>query len=318
VTAYIIRRMIHAAIILLVITLIVFLVMRLLPGDPLFMFITPDEFASYTPEKIAEIEHKFGLDKPMFVQYVDWLSDIAHGDFGTSIVMHDQVANRIGQRLPITLHLGLLSFVIGNIIGIILGIVSGALRGKWADTVVTVLANAGITVPAFFLGILMIYLFAIQLRVLPVAGYTSPFHDFWMSTKQIIMPVICLSLFPLASAARQTRSAILEIVHQDYIRTARAKGLGERVIIIRHTLKNALAPVVTLAGISFCHIIGGSVLIETVFSIPGMGRMSIDGILDKDYPVVQGVVLVITAAVVIINLIVDLSYGWLDPRVHYE
>ncbi|MBN1368562.1 MAG: ABC transporter permease [Dehalococcoidales bacterium] len=317
-TSYIIRRLIQSVVIILLITVIVFLVMRLLPGDPIYMFISPEEFNSSSIEKIEELRHELGLDKPIIVQYGDWLFGVIRGDLGTSILMRDSVASRIGLRLPITLHIGLLSFVIGTFLGILLGIASALKRGKWPDTIVTIISNIGITMPAFLLGIILMYFFSLYLGVLPVAGYTSPFEDFWMSTKQIIMPVICLALFPLASTARQTRSAMLEVVRQDYIRTARGKGLSEQTIIMRHALKNSLFPIVILSGVLFCAIIGGSVLIETIFNIPGMGRLAVDSILDKDYPVVQGVVLVISTIVVLVNLIVDISYGWLDPRVHYE
>jgi peptide/nickel transport system permease protein len=184
--------------------------------------------------------------------------------------------------------------------------------------VLTVLANAGIAIPIFWLGIMMIYLFALDLRWLPVMGYTSPFVDFWKSTKQLIMPVICISVMPLASTVRQTRSSVLEIMRQDYIRTAWSKGLRERVVVIRHTLKNSLIPVITLAGMGISTIIGGSVLIEQVFNIPGMGRLAVSAVMNLDYPLAQAVALIIAVAVVVSNLIVDLSYGWLDPRIRYR
>ena len=184
------------------------------------------------------------------------------------------------------------------------------------DTVVTVFANIGITIPIFWLGI-MIFVFSVYWRWLPPMGYTSPFEDFILSTKQIIMPVICLAIFPIASNARQARSSLLEILHQDYIRTAWSKGLTEKAIVFKHTLRNGLIPIVTLAGMGIPHIIGGSVLVEQVFNIPGMGRLAVDALFTRDYTYVQGVTLVIGLAVVVSNFLVDLSYGWLDPRIRY-
>jgi peptide/nickel transport system permease protein len=184
--------------------------------------------------------------------------------------------------------------------------------------VVTLLANIGITLPAFWVGIILIYLLALKLGWLPVYGYTSPFKDFWLSTRQIIMPVICLALFPIASVCRQTRSSMLEVVHQDYIRTAWSKGLPERLIILRHALKNGLIPVITVFGLHVAVIIGGSVLIETVFNISGIGRLITQAIMQQDFQVVQACILIIAVMIVLANLAVDISYGWFDPRIRYN
>jgi peptide/nickel transport system permease protein len=228
------------------------------------------------------------------------------------------VAKEIVRRLPITLHLGLLAFSISIIIGIPAGVICAVRRGTWLDTVITFLTNIGITVPNFWMGIVLIYVFAVHLRWLPVQGYTSPFTDFWKNTRQILMPVFCLCVFPIASAARQTRSSMLEVMHQDYVRTAWSKGLRERIIIMRHGLKNALIPVITLMGMAFSMIIGGAVIIETVFNIPGMGRLAVASVLNQDYPYVQGITLIIAVTIVLINLIVDIIDGWLDPKIHYD
>jgi len=316
-TAYIIRRLILAIIVLVIVTLMVFLAMRLLPGDPILMIVTRGELTTTTEEEIAALRHQYGLDKPIMVQYVTWLANVTRGDFGQSITQHQPVIKEIVRRLPITLHLSLLAFFISIIIGIPAGVVCAVRRGTWIDTVVTVLANLGITIPIFWLGIMMIYLFALELRWLPVFGYTSPFVNFWQSTRQLVMPVFCLAIFPIASAARQTRSSMLEVMRQDYIRTAWSKGLRERMIVIRHALKNALIPVVTLKGMSLSHIIGGSVLIETVYNIPGTGRLAVSGVFSQDYMVVQAMVFFIAVTVLLVNLIIDISYGWLDPRIRY-
>jgi peptide/nickel transport system permease protein len=186
------------------------------------------------------------------------------------------------------------------------------------DTILTVLANFGITVPIFWLGILLIYFFGLYLGWLPIQGYTSPFEDFSLSIQKLIMPVTCLVLFPLAGTTRQTRSAMLEIIRQDYIRTAWAKGLTERTIIIRHAVRNGIIPVVTLAGMGIPMILGGQVVIETVFNIPGMGRLAVNALFSQDYAVTQGVVLIMSTIIVLSNLLVDISYGWIDPRVRYD
>ena len=310
-TAYIIRRLIQSLVVFLLVTMAVFFVIRLLPGDPILVLMSPEEMGRTTEAQIAALRHEFGLDRPMGVQYVYWLSDVVRGDLGVSVLFRTDVTSEVMRRLPITLHLGLLAIIISGILGILLGVASAVRRGGWIDTVVTVLANLGITVPSFWLGILLIYLFALYFRLLPVYGYTSPFRDFWMSTRQIIMPVFCLSVFPLATVARQTRSSMLEVMGQDYIRTAKSKGLTERMVVARHALKNALIPIVTLTGISFRNVLGGAVIIETVFNIPGIGRLGVSSIITKDYAIVQGVVLVMVTAVLLINLAIDLSYSWL-------
>jgi peptide/nickel transport system permease protein len=292
--------------------------MRLLPGDPILIYVTQDNLESSTQEQIDLLRNEFGLDKPIPVQYVEWISGVVRGDLGKSILHRDSVSAEIVRRLPITFHLGLMAFVIAILIGIPAGIISATRRGQWLDTAVTTLANIGITVPIFWLGILFIYFFSLYLGWLPVFGYTSPFKDFWLSTKQVLMPVACLSLFAIASNARQARSSMLEVIRQDYIRTAWSKGLRERSVILDHALKNALIPVVTLAGMMVRNIFGGSVLIETVFSIPGMGRLAVEGILSKDYQVVQGCVLITAVIVLVSNLVVEISYTWLDPRIKYR
>jgi peptide/nickel transport system permease protein len=316
-TAYIFRRLIIAVIILILVSILVFVAMRLLPGDPILMFVTSDQYAEFTDEEIQHLRHQYGLDKSIAEQYGDWVKGIFHGDLGRSLIQRRPVTDMISERVFITLHLGALSFLIHIIVGVPAGVICAVRRGKWIDSLVTILANIGICIPVFWLGILMIYFFGLELKVLPIFGYTSPFKDFWLSTKQLILPVFCLSVFPIAATARQTRSSMLEVMRQDYIRTAWSKGLRERTVILRHAIKNSLIPVVTLMGMGLAQIIGGSVLIETVFNIPGMGRMAVSGVLTHDFPVVQGVVLLIAIVIILVNLAVDLSYGWLDPRIRY-
>lgn len=318
-TAYIIRRIIQAVFVLLLVSAIVFIALHILPGDPIYMLMTSEEVAERSEEEIQALRHQYGLDKPIIVQYFDWLGGVLRGDFGESIRFKFSVGGLMLERIPLTLHLGILAFIIAHVLGIAAGIICAVRRGKWLDTVVTVFANIGITVPIFWLGIMMIYLFSLYLHWLPATGgYTSPFEDFWMNTKQLIMPVICLAIMPMASTARQTRSSMLEVMYQDYIRTAWSKGLKERAIIIKHAMKNGLMPVLTLAGLHLSTIIGGSVLIEQVFNIPGMGRLAVDSLFARDYLAIQGVTMVVAGVIVLINLLVDIAYGWLDPRVRYR
>lgn len=316
-TAYIIRRLIQGVFIIIIVTLLVFFAIRLLPGDPLLLYVSGSQLQSLSPERIELARHELGLDKPLIVQYANWISDLLHGDLGTSIFYRESVSKLIAVRLPITLHLGMLAFIFSSVLGIAAGTVSALKRGKWLDFVMTMMANIGICVPVFWLGILMIYIFAFKLGWFPIGGYTSPFDDFWLSTRQLIMPVFCLMLFGLAADARQSRSSMLEVIHQDYIRTAWSKGLSERVVTMRHILKNGIIPVVTLKGMGFAQIIGGAVFVETVFSINGIGRLAASSVIQQDYAVIQGIVLLTAVIVIITNLLVDISYAWLDPRVRF-
>ena len=317
-TTYIIRRLILAAIVLFLVSVFVFVAMRLLPGDPVLMYMSASSVQEITEEQLNMVRHEFGLDKTLPLQYLDWISGVLHGDLGTSILNRSPVTQEILRRLPITFHLGVLAFIIAAIVGIPAGVLCAIRRGSWLDNLVTTLANIGITVPVFWLGIILIYVFALYFRWLPVMGYTSPFENFWLSTKQIIMPVFCLAVGPLAGNARQARSSMLEVIHKDYIRTAWSKGLGERAIIMKHALKNGLMPVVTLSGIGVGTILGGAVLIEQVFNIPGIGRLAVTSVMNQDYPYVQAIALIMAISIVFSNLLVDISYGWLDPRVHYD
>jgi peptide/nickel transport system permease protein len=316
-TAYIIRRLAIGVIILVLVTMLVFLAMRLLPGDPLVIFISQSQTQTYTPERLAELRHEYGLDESLPVQYVTWIGNILRGDMGKSINLGQDVGYLISTRLPVTIYFGVMSFFVSAFFGITFGIICALRRGKWIDSVVTILANFGITLPSFWVGILLMFLFSLMLHWLPTSGYVPPAENLGQSLRAAIMPVFCLSLFSIASLTRQTRSSMLEVVGQDYIRTAWAKGLRERVIILRHTIKNAMIPVITILGLQVGLVFGGSVLIETVFNIPGMGRLLADSLFSHDYQIVQAGTLVIAMVVVLSNLIVDISYGWIDPRIRY-
>ncbi|MDA8125957.1 MAG: ABC transporter permease [Deltaproteobacteria bacterium] len=317
-TSLIFRRLIQSIMVVFLVSIMVFFVMRFLPGDPVLVYVSQNEVSFATPERIAEIRHKFGLDKPVIVQYLYWLGDIVRGNLGHSIINNTTVNEEIGRALPKTMFLGSCSFTLSILLGIPLGIIAAIRRGKWADTFCTLVANLGVTAPVFWVGIVLILIFGYYLKWLPISGWVSPTENFGQSLLHIIMPVLCLTVYPMAAVARQTRSSMLEVIRQDYIRTAWAKGLNERQVILKHAVRNALIPVITLIGINIRQIFGGAVLIETVFSIYGMGKLSVDALFSSDYAIVQGVILVIGVVVVFSNLIVDLSYGWIDPRIRYD
>lgn len=316
--SYIIRRILMGIFVIFLVTVMIFLFIRLLPGDPLTIYLNKTDMQQLTEDQLYELRVKFGLEKTLPMQYVNWMGGLFTGDLGQSVFYDIDVGLLIRERMPITLYLGALAFVLSGVLGISFGVICALKRGTWIDTLVTLLANVGVTMPSFWVGIILIYILAVQAGWLPVSGYTSPFDDFWLSTKKIIMPVICLSLFSIASLTRLTRSSMLEVIQQDYIRTARAKGLRERLIIGRHTIKNGLIPVVTVIGLQVAFIFGGSVLIESVFNINGVGRLMTQAVQNQDYLITQAGTLIIAIMVVVSNLIVDISYGWLDPRIRYD
>jgi peptide/nickel transport system permease protein len=317
-TTYIIRRLLWALVILILLTLLVFFSMRLLPGDPIIIYVGQSQgLVGMTPEALDKLRAEYGLDKPIMVQYINWVGGIFHGDLGESVTYHEDVAKLMLKRFPITIYIGAITFVIATFLGVLAGMFAALRRGKLTDQIVTPLSYIGISIPIFWLGVLMIYAFAMKLHWLPTSGYTSPFKDFLMSTRQLVMPVICLAVTQVAGLSRQMRSSVLEVVRQDYVRTAWSKGLSERLIVIKHILKNSLIPVITLMGFAIGGIFGGSVLIESVFNIPGMGRLMVTSIFAQDYVVVQACTLIFAIIVLVTNLVVDMSYGWLDPRIRY-
>jgi peptide/nickel transport system permease protein len=317
-TTYIVRRLIQAVFVLIIVTILVFFIMRLLPGDPIIIYVAQSaQLEAMPPEMIDQLRHKFGLDQPIIIQYFNWVGNIFQGDFGESIFYHEKVGKLMLERFPVTAHLGILALIVGSIIGLIAGLLAAVRRGKWLDKIITPLTYIGITIPVFFVAILLIYTIGLRLGWLPISGYTSPLEDFWLSTRQVIMPVFCLAVFSIAANARQLRSSMLEVISQDYVRTAWSKGLSERAVILKHAMKNSLIPVITLIGLGVGMIVGGSVLIETIFAIPGVGRLLVSSIFGQDYVVVQAINFVIAVIVLIVNLVVDISYGWLDPRIRY-
>ena len=316
--AYIIRRLIMAVFILIIVTLIVFFVMQLLPGDPLVIFLGQQAGSgSISEEQLEQLYIRYGLDKPLMVQYWNWISGVVQGNMGESIYYHEEVSELLLERFPVTLDLGIKSFIIYNILGIVMGMIAALRRGTWLDTFATVLSYIGVSIPVFWLGLLLIYLFGLRLDWFPIAGYTLPTENLLQNIYESFLPVICLSLMGWAVIARQTRSSVLEVISQDYVRTAWSKGLTERTVIMKHVLKNSLIPVITLMGIGLGLMFGGQVFIEQVFAIPGVGRLLVGSVFAQDYQVVQSATLIIATIVILVNLVVDISYGWFDPRIRY-
>jgi len=317
-STYIIRRIFHSMIIILIVSLIVFLLLRALPGDPIMMLIAQNTNMEWTPEMIEALRDSKGLNDSLPVQYFRWFSMMLRGDFGVSIMHNYNIGEQLKNKVVVSMMLGLCSFAIAIIVGPFLGIISAIRRGKAIDNVVTIFANIGITAPQFWIAILLIFLFSMRLQLLPIYGYTLPWVNLGLCIRQSILPVFVTALGPIASTARQTRSSVLEVLGEDYVRTAWAKGMNERKVLMKHVLKNSLMPIVTLQGTMLRQIVGGSVVVERVFVIPGMGKFMVDAMQGRDYTVVQSVTVVMTLVVVVSYLIVDLLYGWVDPRIQYD
>ncbi len=313
-SAFIIRRLLQTIAVLLIVTIVSFVLLHMTPGDPAAAMLGTDA----SIDQIKALQKELWLDRPLPVQYVHWFTNAIRGDLGTSIMYKEPTINMFAVKLPITLYLSGISLLLSTLIGVTAGIICAIRRGGWLDQVVSLIANLGIGVPIFWLGILGVYIFGYKLGWLPIQGWTSPFDDLVENLKCTVMPAILLAIPGIAVMTRQTRSSMLEVIHQDYIRTAYSKGLSEKIIIFRHALKNALIPVITLLGLQVRILVGGSVLVETVFNIPGMGRLLVSGALNKDFLIVQGGVLLIGFMVGLANLLVDVSYVWLDPRVRHE
>jgi peptide/nickel transport system permease protein len=308
------NRILQAAPVIVVVSILAFLLINLLPGDPAVV-IAGDQAS---PEGIAAVRHNLGLDKPLIEQLGIWFLHLLQGNFGASLMLNQSVVSAMGERLPVTLSLALLSIAITLPIGILAGAVAAYYRQTWIDSSVMTLALLGVSAPAFWVAILSIILFSVMLRWFPTGGYTPFMQDPVLWLRSLVLPAAILSLFQIGFLARMTRSAMLDVLSQDYVRTARAKGLSEWKTVSKHAFRNALILIVTAIGILLSTAIGGSVVIEQVFALPGVGRLVVQGILARDYPLVQGVMLIYGFAFVLINLAVDLIYTFADPRVRYD
>jgi peptide/nickel transport system permease protein len=315
---YLARRALGLLPVLFIISILVFGLVRVLPGDPARLLAASDDTGQVDPAVLQAIRDKYGLDRPVVVQYVDWVGDVLRGDWGTSFFSKQEVFPQIVSRLSFTAQLAGLAWVTGLLIGIPLGMVSALRRNSAEDVAATGFAVFGIALPSFWLGLLMIVVFSVWVQALPAGGYVSPRDDVVLWAKGMIMPTVTLGLALSAITMRQTRSGMLEVLREDFIRTARAKGLGERRVIWAHAMRNALLPVVTVSSIQLGGLMGGTVVTETVFFLPGMGRFIVDAVLAKDYLVIQMGLLLLTIGVLASNLIADVVYTYVDPRIRYQ
>ena len=311
--AYIVRRILATIPVMAVVALFVFALLYLSPGDPAAI-IAGD---TATVEDIVRIRAKLGLDQPVYIQFGSWVWRLLQGDLGISIFTNLPVSKLIEQRLEPTAALTIATLIVSILAAIPMGILAAWKAGSWIDRLVMIFAVMGFSVPVFVLAYILIYIFAVSADLLPVQGYVSITNGFWPFLSHIILPSAALGMVFSALIARITRASMLDVLAQDYIRTAQAKGLGNEQVLIGHALKNAAIPIVTIIGIGVALLIGGVVVTETVFAIPGLGRLTVDAILRRDYPIIQGIILVFSAAYVLVNLLVDLSYTLFDPRIRY-
>jgi len=313
VLAYVLRRLAATVAVMAVVAVVVFSLLYLTPGDP--AAVIAGDLA--TDDDIRRIRAQLGLDQPFLVRFGAWLWSLAHGDLGTSIFTNLPVSHLIAQRVEPTAALTLCTLVVAVLVAVTLGVLAAARVGTWLDRFVMGFSVLGFSVPVFVLAYILIGVFSIELDWLPVQGYAHLSEGFWPWLSHLILPSIALGTVYMALIARITRASMLEVLSQDYIRTAQAKGLSETAVLSRHALKNAAVPIVTIIGIGVALLISGAVVTETVFAIPGIGRLTVDAILRRDYPIIQGVTLLFSAIYVLVNLAVDLSYLVLDPRIRY-
>lgn len=316
---YVIKRLLMVFPVLFVVSLTVFALMRLLPGDAALLMAVGGEGSLVDPTVVEALRRKLGLDRPYVVQYLEWIWNIArYGNFGTSFWTGEPVLNEMMRRLPLTVELAIGTVVISLFIAIPTGIISAVRQDSLLDYIGRFLSIAGLSMPGFWIGTLFIIFGAIWFGYLPPPGFTSPLENPWTNFQQIILPCLAMGINDSARSMRMTRSQMLEVIRQDYIRTAWAKGLRERSIVLRHAIRNALIPVITIVGIDFGYLLGRTVVVETVFSLPGLGSLTLSAILHRDYPQIQGNVLVIGGMFVFVNFLVDIIYAFIDPRIRYR
>ncbi len=309
--AFVARRLLATVPVLAMVAVFVFLMLRLTPGDPAAIIAGDNATAA----QIAEIRDKLGLSEPILEQFVIWIGNLLHGDLGESFFFKAEVTELIGQRVGPTLALATVTMIITVLIAVPLGVIAAYKHGSWIDRLVMAFSVIGFSVPVFVLGYLLIYLFALELKLFPVQGYRSITDGFGPFIYRLILPGFTLSVIYIALIARITRASVLDVLGEDYIRTAYAKGLTNRVVLMRHALRNAAVPLLTVAGLALGHLLGGSLIVEWVFAWPGMGDLAINAIHDRDYPLIQGFVLFAGLVYVLVNFAIDLGYAWLDPRV---
>lgn len=311
---YLARRLLLAIPVLFIVTLMIFVLIHVVPGDPGRNILGPEA----TPHDVAVFDHQHGLDRPLPVQYLSWLEGAVHGDLGTSIAYDEPVSTLIAQRIPATAELAVGSLILATLLSIPAGIGAAVRRGRAADYVGTFAALGGLSIPQFWLGILLILVFAIRFHLLPASGYVPIWQNVGQNLRSMVMPMVVAGVGQAGVTMRLMRSSLLEVLSDDYVRTARAKGLPGRVVVLKHAVRNALVPVLTVSGLQLAALLGGLVITEQIFVIPGFGQLILQSILQKDYITLQGAVLVSAIAVVVVNLIVDLLYAVLNPRIRLE
>jgi peptide/nickel transport system permease protein len=310
---YVVRRVLLMIPVAFLVTIIIFLLIRLAPGDPVLVYAGEER----DPETLAQIRTSLGLDQPLPVQYFYWIGHALQGDFGRSIRTRQPVSEAIVERIGATLELGLVAIILSSSIGLVVGTIAALKRNSWIDILATGITLGGVSLPNFFLGLVLILVFGLAVRVFPPGGYVAFSVDPLGNLQRIVLPAVTLAAASLAVNLRQMRSSLLDVLAQDYIRTARAKGLSRYGVIVRHALKNALIPVVTLIGLQVGAVFEGALITETIFFWPGIGRLAVDSIGGRDYPVVQAIVLVSALSFMVTTLLIDILYGWLDPRISY-
>jgi peptide/nickel transport system permease protein len=310
-TRYLLSRLGGMLVVMAIVAVLVFMLTRAAPGDPIAVLLGDQA----TAEDIARVQKVYGLDKPLPVQFVLWLRELAHGNLGESIFLQRPVTQALWERAEPTTLLSLMSILIATSIGVPCGIVSAVYRGRWVDQVFTGFAMLGASVPSFWLGLVLMQIFAVSLGWFPVSGYGEPGASLASRIWCLVLPATVLGLLNSALIIRFTRASMLDVLGEDYVRTARAKGLGENVVVLKHALRNALVPIVTVIGLTVALLIGGAVVTETVFGLPGVGNLVVSAVIRRDYPVIQGALLAVAMIYVVINFLIDLLYTVLDPRV---
>ncbi len=301
----------------LLVSIIVFTVMRLLPGDPALVILSEGD-AAFTQQELEDLRKQLGTNRPIAIQYVEWIGGLVQGDLGTSISRFGQpVSKLVGERIPRTLELAVLAIIIAVVFAVPLGVISAIKPDSPIDYLSRVITLVGISIPTFFAGLLVVLVLSRGFGWLPPLGYADLWEDPWENLLQMFLPALALGFYDMAFIARVTRSSMMEIIREDYMRTARAKGLAERIVLVRHGLKNAVLPILTISGWQFGRLFGGTVIIESIFKVPGIGTLLIESVFQRDFPTLQAIIIVIAVSIVIINLLVDLLYGLLDPRIRY-
>lgn len=311
---FLLRRVAALAATLFFVSVLVFVVIRVLPGDPALIIMGTEA----SPEAAARLREAMGLNRPLPVQYAEWIGGALGGDLGRSIQYDVPVGSLILSRLQITVPLTLLAAGLMVLAAIPLGIFAATRHRRWGDYLAMILSQLGIAVPSFWAGLLLILLFSVRLGWVQAGGFDGWGQGLWPALRSLLLPAVALGLFQFAVVARTTRSAILEVLREEYVKTARAKGLGEPAVLVKHTFRNAMIPIVTVVGIQLGQLMAGSIILESVFYLPGLGRLALGAISARDLPVVQGVVLFVASTIVVINVLVDILYGFLDPRIRYE